>query len=110
MQNTKDIFNLKLTDISGNTSEEILDTYINNLENFINATNLPSSSYKIYMAYLNGLKYYQSLANPNDNAFKELLSFMNSQYITLKKKYPKLNLEGRIKSLLSADEKIKDKI
>ena len=110
MHNTKDIFNLKLTDISGNTSEEILDTYINNLENFINTTNLPSSSYKIYMAYLNGLKYYQSLANPNDNAFKELLSFMNSQYITLKKKYPKLNLEGRIKSLLSADEKIKDKI
>lgn len=110
MQYTEDIFNLKLTDISGNTSREILDTYIDNLENFINTTNLPNSSSKIYMAYLNGLKYYQSISNPNDNAFKKLLSLMNSQYTSLKKKYPKLKLEGRIKSVLSADEKIKDKI
>lgn len=110
MQSTKDIFNLKLTDISGDYPKQILDIYISKLENFISSAKLDRASYDIYTAYLEGLKYYQFLSNPNTNFFKELLSLVNTQYNILKKKYPNLQAEGRIKSLLSADEKIKDKI
>ena len=111
MSNSKDnIFNLKLTDISGENSQEILDKYISNLENFLNTTELDSSSKSIYSAYLNGLKYYQYVSNPNGNFFHKTLDLVNAQYNELAKKFPGLQSEGRIKSVLSADEKIKDKI
>ena len=111
MSNSKDnIFNLKLTDISGENSQEILDKYISNLENFLNTTELDSSSKSIYSAYLNGLKYYQYVSNPNGDFFHKTLDLVNAQYNELAKKFPGLQSEGRIKSVLSADEKIKDKI
>lgn len=110
MANSKDIFKLNITDISGNNSREILNTYINELESYIKTHSLDNASLQIYNAYLNGLKYYRTISNPNGIFFETILDLVSKQYTLLEKKYPGLKLEGRIKSILSANEKIKDKI
>jgi hypothetical protein len=110
MSYNKDLFNLKLTDIPGNNSYEILKKYIFELEKFLKISNLDENSKSLYLAYLRGLEYYKYVSNPNGKVLKNSLKLVNEQYKILSKKYKNLQVEGRIKSVLSSDEKIKNKI
>ena len=110
MSNSNELFNLKLTDIPGKNAQEILATYIKELDSFIKHCSLDENSKLLYSTYLRGLEYYQYISNPRGKFLHNSLKYVNSQYKILSNKYKNLSVEGRVKSLLSSDEKIKNKI
>jgi hypothetical protein len=110
MSYNSELFNLKLTDISGTSSYEILEKYIFELEKFLKHSTLDENSKLLYSTYLRGLEYYKYVSNPNGKVLKNTLRLVSEQYKILGKKYKNLQVEGRIKSVLSSDEKIKSKI
>lgn len=105
------VFKLRLEDIPGN-NQESLSIYVSELQNHLGSHCLDEKDKEIYSAYLSALKLYQEISNPDGHFLKQSLEYYNKEYQYLKSEFPGIIIEpqGRIKSPLSADRKIRKKI
>ena len=102
---------LKLLNMSSfyGLKDDVIDNYIKYLNNIKNKKNFNSFQKDLINVYISKLSDYKKLSNTSTPEFKEFLEYVNEEYIYIQKKFPHIPIEfqGRIKSLLSADSKIK---
>ncbi len=67
---------------------------------------------KILTAYLTAFKYYEEISNMEGDYVKQTMEYLNKEALYLKERFPYVYIEpqGRIKSPISADTKIREKI
>ncbi|MGN1298716.1 MAG: hypothetical protein ACI4UE_01885 [Candidatus Scatovivens sp.] len=100
--------NLNIVEFYG-SKENVINNYIKYLESMLTKKQLDISQQKLIFAYINKLLEYQKLSDTSTLEFKEFIDYINEEYIYLQNKYPHIPIEfqGRIKSLISTDSKIK---
>ncbi len=96
-----------------------------NIEQYLRNPQVPQKNREVYSAIYNALDYYKSILYSSASDFSTGPTFLNHSLINMKKDYdfltqkynskdimapPVITINGRIKSPISAIEKIKDKI
>ena len=99
---------LNITSFYG-VKNEVINNYIQYLSNLIKKGNLDEIQKKIISEYISKLSYFKIISNTKNPEFNNFIEYINKEYLYLKEKFPHLGIEfqGRIKSLVSTDSKIK---
>ena len=99
---------LNITSFYG-VKDEVINNYIHYLNNLIKKKNLDDIQKNILSEYISKLSYYKIISNTKNPDFNKFIEYINKEYLYLKEKFPYLGIEfqGRIKSLISTDSKIK---
>ena len=89
----------------------VVPRYVKLIESKLNESSDPDQI-KILTAYLTAFRYYAEISNMQGNYVRSAMTYFNKEAQYLKEKFPFAHIEpqGRIKSPLSADKKIRDKI
>lgn len=102
---------LKLLNMSSfyGLKNDVIDNYIEYLNNVKNKKNLDTFQKELLSVYIFKLLEYKKISDTSTPEFKEFMDCVNEEYFYLQNKFPHIPMEfqGRIKSLLSADSKIK---
>jgi len=115
---------LNLRHYSGHPSDAI-KLLKRNIEHYLRKPNVPTIHREVYSAIYNALNYYKSILYSSASDFSTGPTFLNHSLMNMKKDYdylsqkynspditipPIITINGRIKSPISAIEKIKDKV
>ena len=89
----------------------VVPQYVKQIENLLEMISDPTYKKEVN-AYLTVLKNYEEISNMNGDYIKQMLDYLTREYNYLKEKFPNIIIEaeGRIKSPISADNKIRGKI
>lgn len=129
MQNDKRFWespevDLNLRHYSGHPSDAI-KLLKRNIEHYLRKPDVPTKDREVYSAIYNALNYYKSILYSSASDFSTGPTFLNHSLMNMKKDYdylaskynspditvpPVITMNGRIKSPISAIEKIKDKV
>ena len=99
---------LNITSFYG-VKDQVIENYITYLNNLIYNNSLDEIQKSLILEYISKLKYFQKISDTSNPEFSKFIDFINKEYLFLKEKFPYLEIEfqGRIKSLISTDSKIK---
>lgn len=88
---------------------DVIKEYIKYLNNIKNKKNLDDFQTKLLEIYIEKLNEYKKISDTATPEFKKFIEHINEEYVYLQQKFPHIPIEfqGRIKSLLGADSKIK---
>lgn len=102
---------VKLLDMSSfyGLKNDVLDEYMQYLNSVKNNKCLNDLQKELITVYISKLNEYKNISNTSTNEFNKFIEHINEEYIYLQNKFPHIPIEfqGRIKSLLGADSKIK---
>ena len=89
----------------------VVPRYVKQIEETLETISDPSVK-QMMTAYLDAFKAYEEISNMDGEYIKKTLEYLTKEYLYLKQKFPNVDIkpEGRIKSPLSADVKIRNKI
>ena len=99
---------LNITSFYG-VKNEVINNYIHYLTNLIKKENLDEIQKKLISEYISKLSYFKKISDTKNPNIDNFIEYINKEYLYLKEKFPHLGIEfqGRIKSLVSTDSKIK---
>lgn len=99
---------LNITSFYG-SKNEVIENYKSYLNNLIKKGNLDDAQKKLLFEYISKLSYFKKISDINNPEFESFIKYINKEYLYLKEKFPHIGVEfqGRIKSLISTDSKIK---
>lgn len=99
---------LNITSFYG-VKDEVINNYIYYLTNLIKKENLDEIQKNLISEYISKLDYFKKISDTKNPEFNNFIEYINKEYLYLKEKFPHLGIEfqGRIKSLISTDSKIK---
>lgn len=88
---------------------DVINEYIKYLKNIRNKKNLDCLQKDLLQIYMEKLNEYKNISDTTTPEFQKFIEHINEEYVYLQKKFPHIPIEfqGRIKSLLGADSKIK---
>ena len=88
---------------------DVINEYIKYLKNVRNKKNLDYLQKDLLQIYMEKLNEYKNISDTTTPEFQKFIEHINEEYVYLQKKFPHIPIEfqGRIKSLLGADSKIK---
>lgn len=86
-----------------------ISAYLNYLNKVSNSENCSGKNKDLLLVYIKRLNEYKKISDVSSDEFTEFIHYISEEYNFLKQKFPYLNIEfeGRIKSPLSTDSKIK---
>ena len=89
----------------------VVPRYVKQIEERLNNAS-DENERKILTAYLTAFKYYEEISNMDGDYVKQTMEYLNKEALYLKERFPYVYIEpqGRIKSPISADTKIREKI
>lgn len=88
---------------------DVINEYIDYLNSTINKKKIDSFQEELLQIYVEKLKEYKKISDTTAPEFQKFIAHINEEYVYLQKKFPHIPIEfqGRVKSLLGADSKIK---
>ena len=101
---------LNLKDLVGRR-QVVVPRYVKQIEERLNNAS-DENERRILTAYLTAFKYYEEISNMEGDYVKQTMEYLNKEALYLKERFPYVYIEpqGRIKSPISADTKIREKI
>lgn len=101
---------LNLKDLVGRR-QVVVPRYVKQIEQKLSEAS-DENEIRILTAYLTAFKYYEEISNMEGDYVKKTMEYLNREALYLKERFPYVYIEpqGRIKSPISADTKIREKI